>query len=177
MIFMWRVWFSLITGRNERRTVVQISQESIRMYWACTRLSICLFACTTHSFACLHCSRQSPRTSTFPSTMVQISQKSRCKYWATHLSVRLYARRVHSFACLHRSRWSPRTSTLPSTMVQISQKSRHKYWATHLSVCLFTHTAHSFACSALLALLARSTVFICLLACSLCTLPSLWESV
>ena len=36
------------------RTMVQNSQES-RQYWA-TRSSLCLFARTTHSFACSHCS-------------------------------------------------------------------------------------------------------------------------
>ena len=73
--------------------------------------------------------------------MVQISQKSRRKYWATCPFTCI----AHSFACLHSSRRSPRTSTFPSTMVQISQKSRHKYWATHLFVCSFTRTTHLFA--------------------------------
>ena len=142
-------------------------------------MSVCSFARTAHSFACLHYSRQSPQLCTLPSTMVQISQKSRCKYWATHLSICLFACTAHSFACLHCSRQSPRLSKYPSTMVQISQKSRHKYWATHLSVRSFaytvpsfTYTAHSFACSALLALLTRSAALTCSLACSLRSLPS-----
>ena len=37
--------------------------------------------------------------STNPSTMVQISQESRRKYWATRSSVRSFARTAHSFAC------------------------------------------------------------------------------
>ena len=65
-------------------------------------------------------------------------------------------------------------------MVQISHKLRCQYLATRLSVCLFARTAHLFARSALLALLARSTALIRLLARSLRSLPSLpssWESV
>ena len=36
---------------GQRRTMVEISQNSRRMYWA-TRSSIRSFACTAHSFAC-----------------------------------------------------------------------------------------------------------------------------
>ena len=113
----------------------------------------------TVTWSLKNCSRRSPRKSTFPCTMVQISQKSRRKYWATHLSICALARYAHSFACLHCSRRLPQLSTLLCTMVQISKKSRCKYWATHLSVrslicwlltACFAHTlhcAHSFACS------------------------------
>ena len=56
------------------------------------------------------------------------------------------------------------------TMVQNNKEARCKYWATRLSVCSFACTAHSFTCSALLAALTS------LLACSLRSLPLLWES-
>ena len=62
------------------------------------------------------------------------------------------------------------------TVGQNNQKYRLMYWATRPSVRSFPRTTHSFACSALLASLAGSAVLTRLLARSLRSLLSSWNS-
>ena len=72
--------------------------------------------------------------------------------------------------------WRPFPLCRPRTVVWNRQEWRRKYWATRSSVYSFARTAHSFACSGLLVLLAPSAALTCSLACSLRSLPRLWES-
>ena len=85
--------------------------------------------------------------------------------------------KYHFFSQISSSSSSFSSSHHHHTVVWKSQGSILKHWATRSSIRSFACTAHSFACSFLLALLARSSALIRLLACSFCSLPSSWETV